>query len=135
MTSSYGTSLSQGANSGSSESVRRLSLTERLALVYERLDELRPPKTAEEALQQLNSTLEEVEDEFSGVPKNPNPGLKFDGRMYPPRDDFINRDSDGGITAVTKGNIVQIWADGSMVIRQRITGEENYRRGWPPVEE
>jgi hypothetical protein len=126
---------SQGANPDSSESARRLSLTERLTLVYQRLDKLRAPRTADEALQQLNSTLEEVEDEFSGVPKNPNPGLKFDGRMYPPRDDFIIRDPDGGIVAITKGNVVQIWADGSMVIRHRVTGEENYRRGWPPIEE
>lgn len=107
------------------------SLAERLAIVYERLDKLPAPTSAEEALQQLCSTLEEVEDELSGIPKNPSPGLEFDGRMYPPREDFINRDENGGMVAITKGNRIQIWPDGSMIITHRITGEEKYRRGWP----
>ena len=67
---------------------RRLSQQERLALEYERLDKLPPVSKPEEAFKQLATTLDEVEDEFSGVPRNPDPGLKFDGRMYPPREDF-----------------------------------------------
>ncbi|WP_330481354.1 hypothetical protein [Streptomyces sp. NBC_00724] len=125
---------SQNAGSSHRESAR-LSLAERLALVYQRLDKLPVPTTADETLTQLSVTLEEVEDEFSSVPKDPNPGLRFDGRMYPPREDFIERDADGGLVAITKRNIIRIWPNGSMVISSKITGEEYYRRGWPPADE
>ncbi len=50
-----------------------LSLKERLALVYQRLDQMPPPTTAQEAFDRLNTVLEEVEDEYSGVPKTPTP--------------------------------------------------------------
>ncbi|MEJ1109563.1 MULTISPECIES: hypothetical protein [unclassified Kribbella] len=107
---------------------RRLSLQERLALVYERLDKLPPVSKPEEAFKQLATTLDEVEDEFSGVPRNPDPGLKFDGRMYPPREDFTERTEDGGLQATTRGNIVNISPNGTMSILSRKSGEEVYRK-------
>ncbi|WP_239339326.1 hypothetical protein [Frankia sp. CiP3] len=105
-----------------------LSLPERLAVMYHRLNELPPATSAYEALAQLNATLEAVEDEFSGVPKNPNPDLKFDGRMYPPREDFIRRAPDGGLIALTKGNRIEISPTGSITIYSRRTNEVVYSR-------
>ncbi|MFG2894928.1 hypothetical protein [Streptomyces sp. NPDC048248] len=105
-----------------------LSLSERLAIVYERLNALPPPKGAREALRQLSETLESVEDEFSGVPRNPQPGLKFDGRMYPPRADYTTEDADGRLTAVTKGNVIYADPDGTLTITSRRSGETIYRR-------
>ncbi|SNQ48029.1 conserved hypothetical protein [Frankia canadensis] len=105
-----------------------LPLHERLQIVYHRLDELPPPASAQEALTQLNTTLDAVEDEYSGVPRDPNPGLKFDGRMYPPRDDYINRQPDGGLEAVTKGNIIKIGPTGETTILSRRSEEVVYYR-------
>ncbi len=96
--------------------------------MYHRLNELPPATSAYEALVQLNATLEAVEDEFSGVPKNPNPDLKFDGRMYPPREDFIRHAPDGGLIALTKGNRIEISPTGSITIYSRRTNEVVYSR-------
>jgi hypothetical protein len=103
-----------------------LTIPQRLSILYERLGALPAQTTADEALDQLNSTLTSVEDEYSGVVVSPNPGLKFDGRMYPPRADFIEREADGTITATTKGNIIEISPDGSMTILTRSGGEVVY---------
>lgn len=101
---------------------------ERLAIVYQRLSSLPPARDAEEALGQLAETLTQVEDEHSAVPENPDPGLAYDGRMYPPRADFTTRDEDGTIHAVTKGNEIHAHPDGTLRITSRRTGEEVYRR-------
>jgi hypothetical protein len=105
-----------------------LTPPQRLDEVYRRLGELPPATSAEEALDNLARTLEEVEDEHSGVPKNPNPGLAFDGRMYPPREDFIDHLPDGGLIATTKGNVIYAAPDGDLRIVSRRTGEELYHR-------
>lgn len=111
-----------------SSSTPQLTVPERLALVYQRLDEFAPAASADEAFQRLCDVLDAVEDEYSGVERNPNPGLKFDGRMYPPRSDFITRDADGGIHAMTKGNKIHAAADGTLSISSRRTDQEVYRR-------
>lgn len=105
-----------------------LSLPDRLKKLYERLDQLPPARNADEAFQQLATTLDQVEDEYSGVPRDPNPGLKFDGRMYPPREDFTERTEDGGLRATTRGNQINISPDGTTSILSRRSGEEVYRR-------
>jgi hypothetical protein len=105
-----------------------LKFGERLALVYERLDQMPPPTSAPEAFNRLNTVLDQVEDEHSGVPKNPNPGLKFDGRMYPPREDFTEHTADGRILAATKGNAIEAHPDGTLTVSSRRTGEPVYHR-------
>ncbi|GAB3209416.1 hypothetical protein SAMN02745673_01884 [Marinactinospora thermotolerans DSM 45154] len=105
-----------------------LKLSERLTLVYERLDQMPPPTSAQESFDRLNAVLDQVEDEHSGVPKNPNPGLKFDGRMYPPREDFTERTADGRILAVTKGNTIEAHPDGTLTVSSRKTGKPVYHR-------
>ncbi|GAA1525544.1 hypothetical protein [Kribbella lupini] len=106
----------------------RLSLPERLALLYDRLSALPPARTADEAFRQLAETLDRVEDEHSGVERDPNPGLKFDGRMYPPREDFTERLPDGGLRATTKGNLIEISPGGTTDIYSRHTSDLVYRR-------
>jgi hypothetical protein len=103
-------------------------LGERLALVYERLDQMPPPTSAQEAFDRLSTVLDQVEDEYSGIPKNLNPGLKFDGRMYPPREDFTEHTADGRILAVTRGNTIEALPDGTLTVSSRRTGEPVYHR-------
>ncbi len=106
----------------------RLSLPDRLSLLYHRLSALPPARTADEAFRQLAETLDQVEDEHSGVVRDPNPGLKFDGRMYPPREDFTERLPDGGLRATTKGNLIEISPGGTTDIYSRHTNNLIYRR-------
>lgn len=64
----------------------------------------------------MANTLDEVENQFSGVPKNPDPGLRFDGRMYAPQPDNIRRSPNGGIEARTRRNRIFLGPDGSIRI-------------------
>jgi len=68
----------------------------------------------EEALKQICTVLDEVEDAYSGVPKQdpPPPPDMPDGRMYPPQADHIHRRSDGSIGATTRGHVIEITAGG-----------------------
>jgi hypothetical protein len=82
------------------------SVEHRLAEFYRRLGVLPPNGSADEAMVQLIAVLDEVEDELSGIPRSmpaPPPG-ENDGRMYPPQDDFIARNPDGSIIALTRGH-------------------------------
>jgi hypothetical protein len=106
----------------------RLSIPARLTELFRRLDRLPLPHSAGQAFDELNTTLEKVEDESSGVPRNPDPGLTPDGRMYPPREDHTNRLPDGGISAQTKGHNIEIAADGATRITSRRTGDVVYER-------
>ena len=77
---------------------------QRLDEYYNRLRRQPPSTTAEEALDRLEQTLIEVEDELSGIPRSdpPPPPRMPDGRMYPPQEDNITRNPAGSITAYTK---------------------------------
>lgn len=59
------------------------SIGERLQIFYGRLAAAPPVSTAEEALAQINQTLDEVEDEFSGLPYDP-PSWRVNRRLYGP---------------------------------------------------
>jgi hypothetical protein len=85
---------------------------------------------AEEGLRQVRGTLDEVEDQLSGVVKKdpPPPPNMSDGRMYPPLDDFVVRHPDGRITATTRGYKIEIGADGEVVIRNKKTGDIELRK-------
>lgn len=87
-----------------------------------------PFSLSTEAFDRLNSVLDQVEDENSGVVKDPGPGLEFDGRMYPPREDFTEHAPDGRIFAATKGNTIEAQPDGTLTVNSRKTGEPVYHR-------
>jgi hypothetical protein len=97
------------------------SIASRVAEFYRRLASLPPARSADEAFRQICDTLEQVEDELSGIPKRspPPPPEASDGRMYPPRDDKIQRAADGSIITETRRQRVEIGTDGSICIRRK----------------
>jgi hypothetical protein len=64
----------------------KLTQAERVEVFLRRLGEARPAATHAEAFDLLASTLNRVEDSFSGVVYDPDKHLT-DGRLYPPQDD------------------------------------------------
>jgi hypothetical protein len=62
------------------------SRAERLTELLRRLEAATTCAAANEALELLADTLNDVENQMSGVPFNPSYPLD-DGRMYPPRED------------------------------------------------
>ena len=106
------------------------SIQERLQEFYRRLKSAPPVSTADEALAQLVRILDEVEDELSGVPKQfPPPSLnKFDGRMYPPLPDHVDRTAEGGIHARTRGHVIDIGPNGRIVIKRKRTGTIEFEK-------
>lgn len=100
------------------------TIRERLDALYRRLRELPRADNADAAFRQLCATLDQVEDEWSGVVKRtPPPGLvEFDGRMYCPLEDFITRLDDGGILALTRGHRIEIAANGAVRIVDKFSG-------------
>lgn len=99
------------------------SIRERLEEFYGRLRALPRAESAAAALQQLCETLDQVEDEMSGiVKKSPPPALsEFDGRMYCPLQDFVARLDDGAILALTRGHRIEIAANGAIRIVNKLT--------------
>ena len=57
------------------DSVRQLTVAERLQIFFGRLRQSPACRSAEEALELIGRILTEVEDEFSGCPQDENPGL------------------------------------------------------------
>jgi hypothetical protein len=94
------------------------SILQRLAEFYRRLSQRPRASSADEAMEQLCRTLEEVEDEMSGAAKKspPPPPSMPDGRMYPPLADHIMKHANGSILALTRGHRIEISASGGIVI-------------------
>jgi len=102
---------------------------QRLVEYYDRLRGQPLSTTAEGALDRLEQTLTEVEDELSGIPRSDPPPPKMpDGRMYPPLEDNIIRNPDGSISARTKGHNIEIGKDGSITIRDKQTGQIEFQQ-------
>jgi len=79
----------EGAVAGRIVKCPTMSKADRLNKVFNQVTAAPNATTAQEAMQQMHTTLDAVEDAYSGVPKNPNPGLTPDGRMYPAQPDNI----------------------------------------------
>jgi hypothetical protein len=107
-----------------------LSREERLTKYFHRLGAQRASSTAEEALERVIRTLDEVEDAYSGVSKSepPPPIGQSDGRMYPPRGDRVILLHCGGIRAQTKGHDIAIGADGGIAITNRATEQIEFQQ-------
>ena len=103
---------------------------QRLEEYYNRLRGQQPSTNAQRALDRLEQTLIEVEDDLSGIPRSdpPPPRNTTDGRMYPPLDDSIIRNTDGSISATTKRHDIEIGNDGSITIRNRQTGQIDFQQ-------
>lgn len=83
-------------------------------------------------MDQVSKTLDDVEDQLSGIPKKspPPPPNMPDGRMYPPLPDRIKTMPDGTLVARTRGHIIEAGPDGSLKIINVKTGEvELQKRG------
>jgi hypothetical protein len=106
------------------------SIRERLDELYRRLRLLPRAQSPDDALRQLCEILDEVEDEWSGIPKKSPPPtpLSSDGRMYCPLSDFASRGDDGGILALTRGHRIEIAADGSLRIIRKLTGQTEFEK-------
>lgn len=92
---------------------------QRLEEFYRRLGSQPPSQTPDDALERIRRTLDEVEDELSGIPKAspPPPPGRPDGRLYPPLDDLVTRLADGGISARARKHDIQTDPDGTITIR------------------
>lgn len=108
----------------------RLSIRERLTKFYERLSSKPPATNAHDAMRQLSDTLDETEDQFSGIPKKnpPPPPNQNDGRMYPPLDDFTTKHPDGSLSARTRAHRIEITADGKITITSVRTGQIEFSK-------
>ena len=115
---------------GQLEPPKVATIPERLREFFKRLGEQPKANTADEALGQVNRTLNAVEDELSGVVRKepPPPPNMPDGRMYPPLADNIVRNADGSISARTRGHTIQCGADGSITITNRKTGNVDFHK-------
>ena len=115
---------------GQLEAPKPATIPERLREFFKRLREEPKATNADEALAQLNRTLNAVEDELSGVVrKDPPPAPNMpDGRMYPPLADNIVRNADGSLSARTRGHNIRCGADGSITITNRKTGNVDFHK-------
>lgn len=91
---------------------------ERLKTYFYKLSISPDCNTNEEALELINATLIEVEDCHSGILAVNNPGLMYNGRMYPIQEDYLIREPNR-IIARSKGNNIVIENDGEFTIRDR----------------
>jgi hypothetical protein len=105
-----------------------VSRGQRLDEYYNRLRQQSPSANADEALERISRTLDDVEDDISGIPRGnpPPPPSMPDGRMYPPQADNIVRHGDGSITARTRGHTIEIGSDGSVTMTNRQTGNLDF---------
>jgi hypothetical protein len=95
-----------------------VSMASRLEEVFRRLRRQGPFRSFEEAYGGLVRVVNEVEDELSGSPYNPE-NWRADGRMYPPQRDnwFAVPDSPGVTRMRTRGHNIFIGANGAIEIR------------------
>jgi hypothetical protein len=107
---------------GPSGGPTRRTVPERLQEFFKRLGDAPYATDPEDALSLLGRLIDEVEDEWSGIPKRENPGLVFDGRMYPLQEDFIERLPDGSLVARTRGHVIEIDRRGGIIIKSKRTG-------------
>lgn len=96
------------------------SRSERLAEFYRRLGAAPAASDADEAYSLLCDTLNEVEDDMTGIPFDPT-RWRTDGRMYPPQSDrmSIHPDRPDLRYYYSRGHDTLIGANGAIEIRDR----------------
>ena|SRR5687767_8688835 len=93
-----------------------MDIQERLAEFFRRLAAAPPAANAEQALALVCRLIEQIEDELCPVPRQYPAPRRFTGRMYPPKEDRIQRFADGRIIAETRHHLIHCRADGSISI-------------------
>lgn len=95
-----------------------ISRKERFAEFLRRLMAVEPACDFDEAYSALCQVLNDVEDDLSGVPYNPE-SWRTDGRLYPPqRDAFRESEKDATVTRIrTRGHNVFIGPNGAIEIQ------------------
>lgn len=96
-----------------------MELHERLAVFFQRLAAAPPANSATEALALVCRLIEEVENEFSPIPRSDPPPRRATGRMYPPLADYIFSEPGGSLRAETRRHTMRFAADGSIRIALR----------------
>lgn len=97
---------------------------ERLNTFFSLLWAQEPASTESEAIDQVTSLLNMVEDHHSGVPYNPD-AWGDDGRMYPPQNDNRNQVSANVARYRTRGHHVFVARNGAIRI-QALCGQNVY---------
>lgn len=95
----------------------------RLKSYYYLLETSLPTYHPERSLKLINETLIKIEDCHSGIKRVDNPGLKYNGRMYPIQDDYVDRKPNGTIVAITRGNKIIIEPTGEFQILNKFDDE------------
>lgn len=98
-----------------------MDIHERIRLFYMHLGELPPFQSHDHALAEIDRVLAQVEDEHSGVERDPS-GMPVvtGGRMYPPHPAFAKEcDIPGAVLYVQKGHFTYIGEKGAILIRNR----------------
>ena len=114
----------------SDESANRLTQRQRLQKLFHRLGSSPRKGSSEEAFFELCVILDQVENEFSGVQKSeaiPAPTMA-DGRMYRPLEDHVVRQPNGDILALTRGHRIEITANGSLRIINKVTRQVEFQK-------
>jgi len=112
------------------EAPRPQLIRARIDELYRRLRLLPHATSAGSAFQQLCETLDQVENDLSGIVKKspPPPPHMPDGRMYCPSEDFILRHEDGSMLALTRGHRIEITATGRMRIVNKVTLQIEFQK-------
>jgi hypothetical protein len=102
--------------------VPSLTKPQRLAIFFDRLAALPPAATFTEARAQIERTLREVEDEFSGIP-DADPLAEKKGRMFPAQDDkmFPAQGLSGVVVLRSRFHNTYISSNGAIEIRREST--------------
>jgi len=93
-----------------------MDIQERLKIFYSRLEAASPAGTAEEAMDLVCRTIEQVEDQFCPLPRENPPPLVFSGRMYAPQPDRMRRLPQGQLVANTRHHRIYCQPDGQILI-------------------
>jgi hypothetical protein len=107
-----------------------MDIHERIALFYERIEALPAFTSHDHALAEISRVLTEVEDEHSGVPRDPSdmPAVTG-GRMYPPHPSYAKQTDIQGVTLyVQKGHRTYIGDGGAILIVNRKTGAIEFQK-------
>ena len=107
-----------------------MDVRERIALFYQRLGGLPAFESHDQALAEIARTLTEVEDEHSGVAREPSDmPVVTAGRMYPPVSAYAREtDIPGVIKYTQKGHWTYISEDGAVLIVNRRTEKAEFEK-------